>query len=971
MMRLFFQHVYFFLLFISNSLGEGPDLPLIDFSDKQERHVIVAQGTKEIYQGHPTTLLMPDGKTIFCVWCVNHGGSAGPMAKSEDGGKTWMRIDELLPRGYRTHQNCPSIYRLVAPDGKQRLWVYSAALGQRGGPGMPSIMSEDGGESWKEMPPLGFPCVMTFSSIIRLKDGRYLGLFHRGPGGADRAPLEVLQTITDDGGMSWSEPKVVAAVEGKNPCEPFVFRSPDGEELCVLMRENTHRARSLMMFSRDEGQHWSEPVETSWGLTGDRHVGVRTSDNRYVFAFRDQAIGSPTKGHFVAWVGTYEDIKKARGGQCRVKLLHNHAKRVGDCGYPGVELLNDGTLVFTTYLQYRDGAQKHSVVSTRLKLEELERREFLSFTSLEQEGRVLTKPYELDQKVQKGAFEFEAILALERIDGSAASVRLGDRLNFGFDGRSGGLFIEGQQVTQADRRGLVPIDLRAGDPFELKVRRGGEGILRLQINGKTLLTTKSLQGLDFPIVLRPHRNVMRLYSYRLVGDLSAKEPEGLEVIDSPLLLGQENALLKVRLHQDRLSGVKRVRVDSPDLKNIRLKGDEVVGTLPHNFDLTKKVRLSFEGFEFEEGQFLRLPIHATYRAAYSIHQQGEFDCHTTRIPGMICTKNGILLAVYDLRFRSAKDLQEHIDIGLSRSTDRGQTWESPKSIMDMGEYGGKPEEENGCSDPNILYDPNTGRVFVCALWTHGKPGTHQWKGLGSEPGFGIDQTSQFLMVYSDDEGLTWSAPRNLTRSLKKEEWYLFAPAPGNGIVLSEGTLVIPTQGRDEKGLPFSNLSWSQDGGESWTVSQPARSNTTECAVVALADGALMLNMRDNRNRIDKSQTNGRAVAITYDLGETWQKHPSDHGALPEPVCMASLISHGEFLYFSNPHHKSERSHLTIQRSPDGGKTWPPSNRLLLDERRGRGYSCLTMVDSQSIGILYESSRANLLFQRIPLSDFEQ
>jgi hypothetical protein len=239
---------------------------------------------------------------------------------------------------------------------------------------MPRIVSRDGGRTWKEMEPLGerFRCVMTFSSIVKLKDGSYLGLFHRGPGGADRAPLEVLQTATQDGGCTWSEPRVVAQVEGKNPCEPFAFRSPDGGELGCLMRENTHQGRSLMMFSRDEGAAWSAPVDTPWGLTGDRHMGVYAQDGRLVIAFRDQAPQSPTRGHFVAWVGTYDDIRQGRPGQYRIKLLHSFAG--GDCGYPGVELLPDGTIVATTYIKYGNDARKHSVVSTRFRLEETDAR---------------------------------------------------------------------------------------------------------------------------------------------------------------------------------------------------------------------------------------------------------------------------------------------------------------------------------------------------------------------------------------------------------------------------------------------------------------------------------------------------------------------------------------------------------------------------------------------------------------------
>jgi len=228
---------------------------------------------------------------ILAVWSVGHGGHSGSMAKTADGGKTWTRLDHTLPPAFRYHWNCPSIYRLEAPDGTSRLRIFSARKGRapKGG-WMPSIMSDDDGASWREMPPLGFRCVMTFSSVVRLKDGSSLGLYHRGPGGQDRAPLEVLASRTADGGLTWSEPVVIAKVEGRNPCEPYRFRSPDSEELCCLLRENSHRDRSLVMFSRDEGQTWSEPVKTSWGLTGDRHMGVSAPDGRLVIAFRRSAV---------------------------------------------------------------------------------------------------------------------------------------------------------------------------------------------------------------------------------------------------------------------------------------------------------------------------------------------------------------------------------------------------------------------------------------------------------------------------------------------------------------------------------------------------------------------------------------------------------------------------------------------------------------------------------------------------------
>ncbi len=370
------EHPYESIVFAEfplTALKEAASLPVVDLSGDTQRQVVIAAGTEEVYQGHPTTVLMPDGKTVFAVWSIGHGGHAGPMARSDDGGLTWKRLDDTLPAGFSAHMNCPSMYRMVAPDGMARLWVFSAWTGERDQPPyMPRIVSEDGGGTWREMPPLGgaFECVMTFSSVVPLKDGQYLGMYHRRSGPA-KGLLEVMQTVTGDGGLTWSAPVVAATVPDKMPCEPFVFRSPDGGELCCLMRENTHKGRSLVMFSTDEGQTWSKPVNTPWGLTGDRHMGVYAPDGRLVIAFRDKALESPTSGHFIAWVGTYEDIRQGRPGQCRVKLLHSNAK--SDCGYPGVELLPDGTIVATTYIKYRPGSEKHSVVSARFKMDEIDK----------------------------------------------------------------------------------------------------------------------------------------------------------------------------------------------------------------------------------------------------------------------------------------------------------------------------------------------------------------------------------------------------------------------------------------------------------------------------------------------------------------------------------------------------------------------------------------------------------------------
>src|SRR5690606_19404596 len=167
---------------------------------------------------------------------------------------------------------------------------------------------------------------------------------------------------------------------------------------------------------------------------------------------------------------------------------------------------------------------------------------------------------------------------------------------------------------------------------------------------------------------------------------------------------------------------------------------------------------------------------------------------------------------------------------------------------------------------------------------------HQWRNKGSQPGLGVKETAQFLLIKSTDNGKTWSEPVNLTEMCKRKEWWLWAPAPGQGITMKDGTLVIPTQGRNETGKSFSNITYSKDGGKTWKTSNEAvMESTTECMVVELSNGNLMLNMRSNENTKDTSKNNGRAIAVTKNLGKTWSIHPTSHRALQEPVCMASII----------------------------------------------------------------------------------
>lgn len=353
----------------------GEDLPLVDISGETHRHVVIAAGTKDVYQGHPTTVLMPDGRTIICVWCINHGGHAGPMARSADGGLTWEHAD--TPDDWEHVHNCPSIYLLDGPDGRGRLLVFAARADNDAA--MQETVSEDGGHTWSRFRSLGIPCEMAFTTVARLNNGDYLAMYPRRKEAHGRNAIEVWQSSSRDGGLTWQEPTLACKHDSRDPDEPELVRSPDGKQLLCLLRENLRKGCSLMMTSDDERATWSDLRETPWGLTGDRHKARYAHDGRLVVACRDMAPNSPTKGSFVAWVGSYDDIIEGRPGQYRIKLLHQHPTPGSewsglDCGYPGLELLPDGTFVATTYVKYRPGPERNSVVSVRFKLEEIDKK---------------------------------------------------------------------------------------------------------------------------------------------------------------------------------------------------------------------------------------------------------------------------------------------------------------------------------------------------------------------------------------------------------------------------------------------------------------------------------------------------------------------------------------------------------------------------------------------------------------------
>ena len=355
------------------------------------------------------------------------------------------------------------------------------------------------------------------------------------------------------------------------------------------------------------------------------------------------------------------------------------------------------------------------------------------------------------------------------------------------------------------------------------------------------------------------------------------------------------------------------------------------------------------------------------RVGFGVRQAGDDGSAAFRIPGLATSNKGTLLGVYDIRYNSSVDLQEKVDIGISRSTDKGQTWEPMRVAMTFKEANGLPHGQNGVGDPSILVDEKTNTIWVVAAWTQGMGNGRAW--WNSMPGMEHGETAQLMLVKSEDDGQTWSEPINITSQLKDPSWYFLLQGPGRGISMQDGTLVFPIQYIDATRVPNAGIMYSKDHGKTWETHNYARTNTTESQVVEIEPGVLMLNMRDNRG-------GSRAVSITKDLGKTWTEHPSNRSALQEPVCMASLLKvkakdnclGKDLLLFSNPNTTKGRNHITIKASLDGGLTWPTEHQVLLDEGESWGYSCLSMIDKETVGIFYESSVAHMTFQAVKLTD---
>ena len=354
----------------------GYSIPTVDIAQETHRQVIVDREPGQ-YLGHPSTLLLPDNRTILITYPKGHGRGAIVYKKSFDGGLTWT--DRLeTPENWATSREVPTLFRLIDPEGVPRILMFSGKAA-----GIRVAYSDDEGGTWSPLRPISTPGpsyggVVAMGSMVELRDGSYMALFHDDgrwlrdpPEHPEGKRFEVYKVLSSDGGLTWSQPEVIAKHPTAHLCEPGVLRSPDGRQIAVLLRENSRKLNSFVVFSDDEGETWSEPRELPGALTGDRHTARYAPDGRLFISFRDRTHETPTFGDWVGWVGTYDDIVEGREGQYRVRLMDNH--KGADTAYPGVELLPDGTFVATTYGTWEAGEEPY-IVSVRFKLEELDAR---------------------------------------------------------------------------------------------------------------------------------------------------------------------------------------------------------------------------------------------------------------------------------------------------------------------------------------------------------------------------------------------------------------------------------------------------------------------------------------------------------------------------------------------------------------------------------------------------------------------
>jgi sialidase-1 len=324
-----------------------------------------------------------------------------------------------------------------------------------------------------------------------------------------------------------------------------------------------------------------------------------------------------------------------------------------------------------------------------------------------------------------------------------------------------------------------------------------------------------------------------------------------------------------------------------------------------------------------------------------LFHQGDAGIHTYRIPALVETRKGTLIAVVDARHDSTSDLPARISLVMRRSTDGGRHWEPMRVLREV--------KEGGVGDASLLLDRTNGRVWC--MHNYGPPGV----GFGnSQPG---PNTLQVNAMYSDDDGVTWSAPVDLTPQVKDPAWMGMFATSGTNMQTGKGRLIVPVAVKDEKGVIGSRNAYSDDHGQTWHTGGWAGTGTDESHAVELGDGTILQNIRGSHTR---------GVARSRDGGVSFG--PMEHdAALPDPICNAGITRYRDVLIFTNAADSEKRRRLTVRLSYDEGKTWPASRVI---QEGPAAYSTVIVLRDGNIGVLYEQgekiSIERITFARFPI-----
>ncbi len=337
---------------------------------------------------------------------------------------------------------------------------------------------------------------------------------------------------------------------------------------------------------------------------------------------------------------------------------------------------------------------------------------------------------------------------------------------------------------------------------------------------------------------------------------------------------------------------------------------------------------------------------------------GRGGYHTYRIPSIVVTTKGTLLAFCEGRKNSRSDTGD-IDLLMRRSTDGGKTWAEPVVVWD--------DQDNTCGNPCAVVDEETGTVWLLLTWNLGSDHEKKIKNKTSQ------DTRRVFVSKSEDDGRNWMKPAEITDSVKPEHWRWYATGPGHGIQLKygdkKGRLIIPADHSFAEFMPDavygSHVIYSDDHGITWSISDPVLPGLNENEVVELLDGKLLMNARNHRYR------GSRGLAFSTDCGRTWP-YVAYESNLQEPRCQASIlryspnaVSDKDRILFSNPNHKSKRITLSVKLSYDGAKTWPIARTL---HAGPSAYSCLAVLPDGRIVCFYEAGREHP-YEKIVLAVF--